>query len=187
MQTPELNNSSSLGQTVVEVITVDPQLGLPSTQILGTLTGPAVVSSSTQPNGVVTVSTATPDVQQGPVGQPAASTAGGLIDYTYTTTNADGMSPSSAPSTCDPHRLRRCNRRCRGRLYPDISTHHPIHALCYGHHLGLYPVAKHGWHKHSSASNRFGATARFGAELDGFLFCSCSWGDRWGMASVRIM
>lgn len=183
----ELNNFCSLGQTIVEVVTIDQQLGLPSTEILGTLTGPAVVSSSTQANGVVTVSTATPDVQQGPVGQPAASTAGGPIAYTYTTTDAAGTSAPSARSTCHAYTARRCNHRCRRRLYSNKSTLHTFHALCNGHYPGLYAMAKHGGNEHGSTRNRLGAATRSGTELDGSHLCSRSWGDRWGMASVCIM
>ncbi|KAI0759578.1 hypothetical protein BD413DRAFT_596287 [Trametes elegans] len=71
-----------LGQTVIEAITVDPLEGLPTTQTLQTLTTvPTTTSTTTQ----------APAGQQGPVGQPAATTANAQATvYTYTTTNAAG-------------------------------------------------------------------------------------------------
>ncbi|KAI0833773.1 hypothetical protein BC628DRAFT_1345271 [Trametes gibbosa] len=64
-----------LGQTVVEIITLDLQ-GLPTTQTLQTLT---------------TTTTTPLDGQQGPVGQPAPTVANaGPTIYTYTTTDAGG-------------------------------------------------------------------------------------------------
>ncbi|KAM5544622.1 hypothetical protein V8D89_001520 [Ganoderma adspersum] len=84
------------GQTVVEVITVDPNLGLPTTETLQTLTATAT-----------TQTTATTQAQgnQGPVGQPQTAVAGQTI-YTYTTTDANGeteavvatFTPSFAPT-----------------------------------------------------------------------------------------
>ncbi|KAH9933657.1 uncharacterized protein BXZ73DRAFT_101040 [Epithele typhae] len=69
----------AFGQTVVEVITVDPQLGLPTTQTLQTLT----TTTST--------STTTTEGQAGPVGVPQTGQAGATQTvYTYTTTNANG-------------------------------------------------------------------------------------------------
>lgn len=98
----------SAGNTVVEVVTTDPQLGLPTTQILETLepgvvtptpslTSPTVTpitpiaTSATLATTATTATTQGPDGQQGPVGAPApidgpAST----YIYTYTTTDAAG-------------------------------------------------------------------------------------------------
>ncbi|KAI1786760.1 hypothetical protein LXA43DRAFT_1032386 [Ganoderma leucocontextum] len=67
------------GQTVVEVITVDPILGVPTTQTLQTLTAIATTQTTTPQQG-----------NQGPVGQPQTA-AGGPTIYTYTTTDANGQ------------------------------------------------------------------------------------------------
>ncbi|KAI0706752.1 hypothetical protein C8T65DRAFT_651879 [Cerioporus squamosus] len=70
-----------LGQTVVEVITVDPQLGVPETETLA----PRQTLTTTS-----TTSTTTPDAGQvGPVGQPTTPGTGVTV-YTYTTTDAAG-------------------------------------------------------------------------------------------------
>ncbi|KAI8969863.1 hypothetical protein BD414DRAFT_502391 [Trametes punicea] len=68
----------ALGETVVEVITIDPNLGIPTTETLQTLTA-------------TTTTTPPPEVQQGPVGQPqpTLNNAAPTV-YTYTTTNALG-------------------------------------------------------------------------------------------------
>jgi len=62
------------GHSVVEIITVNPVNGVLTTQTIQTLTP----------------TTTTPDVQAGPVGQPATNTGTGLTIYTYTTTDVDG-------------------------------------------------------------------------------------------------
>ncbi|KAI0648830.1 hypothetical protein C8Q79DRAFT_947609 [Trametes meyenii] len=75
----QVTTTDNLGQTVVELITVDPALGVPVTETLQTLTT-AATTTTTQPQG-----------QQGPVGQPAAtSNNAGPTVYTYTTTDAAG-------------------------------------------------------------------------------------------------
>ncbi|KAI0762051.1 hypothetical protein BC629DRAFT_1544618 [Irpex lacteus] len=103
-----VTTTDTAGNTVVEVVTTDPQLGLPTTQILETLE-PGVVTptpsltsptatpitptatSATLATTATTATTQAPDGQQGPVGAPApidgpAST----YIYTYTTTDAAG-------------------------------------------------------------------------------------------------
>lgn len=121
--------SYSLGQTIVEVITLD-QLGLPTTQIISTLTSdddipgaPTSLTSATSTSALTTPGLATPtlstptsttptststststtptpqtvattaaDGQQGPVGAPPTTTDAGPTVYTYTTTDANGVS-----------------------------------------------------------------------------------------------
>jgi len=113
------------GNTIVEVITVDPVLGVATTQIVQTLapangaatssltTSAALASTSTQVLQVPTpptsstttqpvppavpavpapvVPTTAPDVQQGPVGQPAPTPTGPVVTvYHYTTVDAAG-------------------------------------------------------------------------------------------------
>ncbi|OBZ72234.1 hypothetical protein A0H81_07446 [Grifola frondosa] len=75
--TQTITTTDDVGETVVEVITVDPVLGLPTTEILQTLTS------------TTSTTTTTPDVQGGPVGQPAVTSAGPTV-YVYTTTDAVG-------------------------------------------------------------------------------------------------
>ncbi|EIW57845.1 uncharacterized protein TRAVEDRAFT_72802 [Trametes versicolor FP-101664 SS1] len=76
----------ALGQTVVEFITIDQALGLPTTQTLQTLTTTAAATTA-----VATTATTAADGQQGPVGVPAAtSDDAGPTVYTYTTTDAGG-------------------------------------------------------------------------------------------------
>ncbi|KAJ3004457.1 hypothetical protein NUW54_g4805 [Trametes sanguinea] len=78
-----ITTTDDLGETVIEVITIDPNLGLPTTEILQTLT------TTTTP------AAQDPDVQQGPVGQPQPTADNGAATvYTYTTTDALGMSSS---------------------------------------------------------------------------------------------
>lgn len=90
------------GATVVEVITLNP-LGLATTQILQTITGPATnpltsntlsTTTSTTPGGVLQTiaTTSTTQQNQGPVEEPGSTvlTPGGPTPYTYTTTNAAG-------------------------------------------------------------------------------------------------
>lgn len=98
-----------VGNTIVEVITVDPANGLPTTQIVQTLPPggppipPGAQSSSSSPTLPVVppaqpttpslniAPTTAPDVQQGPVGAPAPTTGPlGPIVYTYTTVDANG-------------------------------------------------------------------------------------------------
>ncbi|KAI0636144.1 hypothetical protein C8Q77DRAFT_1101843 [Trametes polyzona] len=80
-----LTTTDALGQTIVEAITIDPLQGLPTTQTLQTL-APAATTTTTP-----TTTTTLPDGQQGPVGQPAPTTAAaGPTIYTYTTTDAGG-------------------------------------------------------------------------------------------------
>ncbi|PIL32183.1 hypothetical protein GSI_05428 [Ganoderma sinense ZZ0214-1] len=93
------------GQTVVEVITVDPNLGLPTTQTLQTLTTTAT-TQTTPPPPPTTTTTTQAQGNQGPVGQPQTAAAGPTI-YTYTTTDANGnteavvatFTPSFGPTT----------------------------------------------------------------------------------------
>ncbi|TDL25644.1 hypothetical protein BD410DRAFT_784684 [Rickenella mellea] len=63
------------GQSIVEVISVNSINGLPSTSILQTLAAAAPTD---------------PLQQQGPVGQPPPTVAGGVTTYKYTTTDANG-------------------------------------------------------------------------------------------------
>ncbi|KAI0325097.1 hypothetical protein GY45DRAFT_1330810 [Cubamyces sp. BRFM 1775] len=75
----EITTTDELGQTVVELITIDPNLGIPTTETLQTLT------TTTTPAAAV------PDPQQGPVGQPQPTVGdAGPTVYTYTTTDASG-------------------------------------------------------------------------------------------------
>ncbi|KAI0749950.1 hypothetical protein C8Q80DRAFT_1218954 [Daedaleopsis nitida] len=76
-----ITTTDALGQTVVEEITIDPLQGLPTTNILETLTAPTTATTPAQDQG-----------QQGPVGAPPGTTAavGGATPYTYTTTDANG-------------------------------------------------------------------------------------------------
>ncbi|KAL7279408.1 hypothetical protein ACG7TL_007250 [Trametes sanguinea] len=59
-----VTTTDALGETVVEFITIDQNLGLPTTEILQTLTA-------------TTTTTTAPDGQQGPVGQPEPTTDDG--------------------------------------------------------------------------------------------------------------
>ncbi|EJD07092.1 uncharacterized protein FOMMEDRAFT_165709 [Fomitiporia mediterranea MF3/22] len=87
------------GQTIVEVITLDPVQGLPTTQTLQTLQGGAAQQTTTT----------TQPLNQGPVGQPAATTAL-VTTYVYTTTDAlgdptvilDTFTPTSVTGTVTP-------------------------------------------------------------------------------------
>ncbi|GJE85673.1 hypothetical protein PsYK624_017520 [Phanerochaete sordida] len=116
-----ITTTDLLGETIVEVITIDPLLGLPTTQTLQTLTDPLAAtptSSTTDPLALppatssTTSSITTPlapatPVPQGPVGAPPATTLAGPTVYTYTTTDANGatigvvdtFTPIYAPST----------------------------------------------------------------------------------------
>ncbi|KAG0702780.1 hypothetical protein DFH29DRAFT_919693 [Suillus ampliporus] len=89
------------GNTVVEVTTVN-LAGLPTTQILQTITGTTLSNpltaltttstSTTNPVLQTIATTSTTKGQQGPVEQPASTVLvpGGPTPYTYTTTNAAG-------------------------------------------------------------------------------------------------
>ncbi|KAI0926436.1 hypothetical protein AcV5_008899 [Taiwanofungus camphoratus] len=116
----------ALGETVVEVLTLN-RGGLPTTEILSTVTttspatSPTTSPTTTLPTTTLptttaktatttsptTTATTTTPLQQGPVGQPPATTAGGgtgtTIAFQYTTTNAAGMLLLSAmpPSSFD--------------------------------------------------------------------------------------
>jgi hypothetical protein len=91
---------SSEGNTIIQVVTIDPQLGLPTTLPIETIaaglpTQPPLASSitstplTTSPSPVTTPTQ--PDGQQGPVGAPAPINGpAGPITYTYTTTDAAG-------------------------------------------------------------------------------------------------
>ncbi|KAI0951611.1 hypothetical protein AcW1_008614 [Taiwanofungus camphoratus] len=103
----------ALGETVVEVLTLN-RGGLPTTEILSTVTttspatSPTTSPTTTLPTTTLptttaktatttsptTTATTTTPLQQGPVGQPPATTAGGgtgtTIAFQYTTTNAAG-------------------------------------------------------------------------------------------------
>lgn len=112
------------GNTVVEVITIDPFAGLPTTQIIQTLPpaadssippdpassipDPAAPPPSLSPSSTVQIAPTTiPDVQQGPVGAPAPTTGPlGPIVYTYTTTDANGTQPQLFNPTANASRLR---------------------------------------------------------------------------------
>ncbi|KAL0954705.1 hypothetical protein HGRIS_003654 [Hohenbuehelia grisea] len=65
------------GQTIVQFVTIDPNLGVPTTSILQTLGGttPTIPATPPEPEHL------------GPVGQPPTTTApvGGPTPYTYTT------------------------------------------------------------------------------------------------------
>ncbi|KAI9056803.1 hypothetical protein FKP32DRAFT_1598694 [Trametes sanguinea] len=85
-----ITTTDDLGETVIEVITIDPNLGLPTTEILQTLT------TTTTP------AAQDPDVQQGPVGQPQPTVDNGAATvYTYTTTDALG-NPTAVVDTFTP-------------------------------------------------------------------------------------
>ncbi|TBU41344.1 hypothetical protein BD309DRAFT_1082157 [Dichomitus squalens] len=85
------------GQTIVELITVDPDLGLPTTETLETLTAAATTTTTTPAQAA----------GPGPVGQPQTQQAAGPTIYTYTTTDAAGnteavvdtFTPSFGPTT----------------------------------------------------------------------------------------
>ncbi|KII93919.1 hypothetical protein PLICRDRAFT_171621 [Plicaturopsis crispa FD-325 SS-3] len=72
------------GATIVEVVTVDPVAGVATTETISTL-----ISTSTPTT--TTAATEQPVVNAGPVGQPAATTGTGVTIYTYTTTDANGV------------------------------------------------------------------------------------------------
>ena len=94
--------ASSLGETIVAEITIDPNLGLPTTIVLETLTGDDLTSSSTATTPLTPTTTSTTATQQivttpattpdqvGPVGAPPTTTGDGPTVYTYTTTDANG-------------------------------------------------------------------------------------------------
>ncbi|KAI0346314.1 hypothetical protein BDW22DRAFT_1368756 [Trametopsis cervina] len=119
--------TDAAGNTIVEVITVDPSIGLPTTIPVQTIpagqpapVSPALPSTPAPPTAPVVTPTATPtptptpvqptipDGQQGPVGAPTPITGpAGAIVYTYTTTDANGaftaivdtFTPTSPAST----------------------------------------------------------------------------------------
>ncbi|KAF8740942.1 hypothetical protein AX14_006420 [Amanita brunnescens Koide BX004] len=72
------------GQTVVEVVTVDPIQGTPTTSTISTV-APLVTTATTTTTAALT--TTTPGNPQGPVGQPAptTATAGAPTPFTFTT------------------------------------------------------------------------------------------------------
>ncbi|KAK2463490.1 hypothetical protein APHAL10511_004576 [Amanita phalloides] len=73
------------GQTIVEDITIDPVQGLPTTITISTLAAP--VTTTTATTTTPTTTTTTPNNPQGPVGQPAPTTAtpGAPTPFTFTT------------------------------------------------------------------------------------------------------
>ncbi|KAF8638181.1 hypothetical protein AX17_002378 [Amanita inopinata Kibby_2008] len=74
---------------MVEVVTTDPVLGVPTTNVLTTLMTKATTANTptTMTTTPATTTIPPPDNQQGPVGQPAATTVtpGGPTPFTYTT------------------------------------------------------------------------------------------------------
>ncbi|KAG1821559.1 uncharacterized protein BJ212DRAFT_1545914 [Suillus subaureus] len=91
------------GATVVEVVTVNPNNGLATTQTLwvksqtvtGVTTNPLstnTLSTATTTGPLQTIATTTTTQNQGPVEQPGSTVLvpGGPTPYTYTTTNAAG-------------------------------------------------------------------------------------------------
>jgi len=91
-----VTTTDAAGETIVQVVTLLPA-GVETTQTLQTITGPVLptTTTSTTSNTILqTLTTATTTTkQQGPVGQPAATTnltPGGPTPFTYTTTNAAG-------------------------------------------------------------------------------------------------
>jgi len=91
------------GDTVVQVITTAG--GLPTTRVIETITTPDIATTSTTTSALPTVTPTT--VQQGPVGQPAATVGdpNGVTPYTYTTviggvTQAvsDNFTPTNPPT-----------------------------------------------------------------------------------------
>ncbi|GBE88437.1 hypothetical protein BKA93DRAFT_768546 [Sparassis latifolia] len=120
--------TNPLGFTVVEVLTLDP-LGLPTTEILSTVSSSSALTSSTPSSSSSSLSsssssstpssttvatptataTTTPGaVQQGPIEQsPTNEGPAGPTQYTYTTTNAAGetiavpavFTPTFSPTT----------------------------------------------------------------------------------------
>jgi len=84
-----ITSVNALGQTIIEVVTVDPIAQTPTTTTLQTLTA-AVTTTSTPTTALATTATTTA-VQQGPVGQPAATGVQTPTVYTYTTVNANGV------------------------------------------------------------------------------------------------
>ncbi|KAF8326490.1 hypothetical protein F5887DRAFT_948656 [Amanita rubescens] len=78
-QTTTITDPNS-GQTVVEVVTTDSILGVPTTSTISILV-PATTPTTT------TLTTTTPNNPQGPVGQPAptTATAGAPTPFTFTT------------------------------------------------------------------------------------------------------
>ncbi|EMD33302.1 hypothetical protein CERSUDRAFT_117925 [Gelatoporia subvermispora B] len=96
-----ITTTDDLGETVVEVITTDPVLLIPTTEILETITGPSTTALSTPALSTPAVSTpaaaavpttpAAQQVQQGPVGAPPPTPAvQEPTVYTYTTTDGNG-------------------------------------------------------------------------------------------------
>ncbi|KAI0084115.1 hypothetical protein BDY19DRAFT_973898 [Irpex rosettiformis] len=80
------------GNTVIEVVTINPQLGVPTTQTVQTLAaGTSIASPTATPTTALIATTQAPEGQQGPVGAPAP--INGPVStyvYTYTTTDAAG-------------------------------------------------------------------------------------------------
>ncbi|PFH53205.1 hypothetical protein AMATHDRAFT_45813 [Amanita thiersii Skay4041] len=75
------------GLTLVEVVTIDPALGVPTTLVVSTLGAQGTTGTTTRTTTTpATPTTTIPDIQ-GPVGQPAPTTAtpGGPTPFTYTT------------------------------------------------------------------------------------------------------
>ncbi|THH08916.1 hypothetical protein EW145_g2380 [Phellinidium pouzarii] len=89
--------TDAFGDTVVEAITLNPA-GLATTQTLETLTLAAATTAPTTTTTPVTTTTPatttaptrTTTPNQGPVGQPPATTGTGQTIFTYTTTDVDG-------------------------------------------------------------------------------------------------
>ncbi|KAJ3476138.1 hypothetical protein NLI96_g11370 [Meripilus lineatus] len=103
-----ITTTNAQGATIVQVISTDPVALTPVTSIVQTL-----AATPTSPPSVVTASIGGPDVQQGPVGQPAPTLqqAPSTV-YTYTTTDANGNTVAivdtytpSFPSSRPPVRI----------------------------------------------------------------------------------
>ncbi|KLO15254.1 hypothetical protein SCHPADRAFT_902536 [Schizopora paradoxa] len=80
-----ISTTDQFGQTVVEVITVNPLAGATTTSIVSTI--PAASKSSTATS---TAPATIPNVQQGPVGVPGPTLPNQPTVYRYTTTDAAG-------------------------------------------------------------------------------------------------
>ncbi|KAL4251349.1 hypothetical protein ABKN59_005656 [Abortiporus biennis] len=80
-----ITTTDAQGNTIVEVVTLG-AAGVPVTQVIQTIT-PTQATTTTP----VIITSPTPDVQQGPVGQPPVTTGPAAPTvYQYTTTDANG-------------------------------------------------------------------------------------------------
>ncbi|KAL5486279.1 hypothetical protein ACEPAI_7325 [Sanghuangporus weigelae] len=80
----------AFGETVIVAVTLNP-LGIATTQTLQTLDAEDETETDTSTSTTSTsTSTTTTQLNQGPVGQPPATTQAGVTAYEYTTTDAAG-------------------------------------------------------------------------------------------------